>query len=70
MRGSQKKGGENKLMLLAITIWIFTLITVLLFTDLVPEMLELASGEWFPEAASAHAAIVDTQFFNLSLIHI
>ena len=55
-------------MLLAITIWLFTLITVILFTDLVPEMLELASGEWFPEAASAHAAIVDTQFFNTLMV--
>ena len=55
-------------MLLAIAIWIFTLITVILFTDLVPEMLELASGQWFPESASAHGAIIDAQFFNTLMV--
>ncbi len=44
-------------MLLAITIWIFTLITVILFT-----------GQWFPESASAHGAIVDTQFFYTLIV--
>jgi cytochrome c oxidase subunit 2 len=68
LSGLSKKGGEKKLMLLAITIWIITLITVILFTDLVPGMLELASGQWFPESASAHGAIVDGQFFNTLMV--
>jgi len=55
-------------MLLAITIWIITLITVILFTDLVPGMLELAGGKWFPESASAHGGIVDAQFFNTLMV--
>jgi len=55
-------------MLLAITIWIITLITVILFTDLVPGLLELASGQWFPESASAHGPIVDAQFFNTLMV--
>jgi cytochrome c oxidase subunit 2 len=44
-------------MLLAIVIWIITLITVLLFT-----------GQWFPESASSHGAIVDTQFFYTLIV--
>jgi cytochrome c oxidase subunit 2 len=40
-------------MLLAITIWIITLISVILFAG---------RFWWFPESASAHGALMDTQF--------
>ena len=44
-------------MFLAITIWIITIITVILFT-----------GQWFPESASLHGVIVDKQFFYTLIV--
>ncbi|MDA2934513.1 cytochrome c oxidase subunit II [Acidobacteria bacterium AH-259-D05] len=46
-------------MLLAITIWIITIITVVLFA---------ARVWWFPESASAHGTTLDTQFVNTLMV--
>lgn len=42
-------------MLLAITIWVITLVTVILFTG---------GFWWFPESASSHGSLLDTQFVH------